>query len=161
MPAKKKPATVSEETHQRLAAEYANFQRRTEEEKTQIAEYVKAGVMEELFPVLDNFHRAATHAPEIPVDGNLAELTDEDFARIRNYFHGLKLIEKQLEDVLASLGLKRIPTTGQLFNPNLHEAISYEDSADVAPDHIIGEVETGYVLNDRVIRPAKVRVSKG
>lgn len=160
MPAKK-PTKVSAETYQRLAAEYANFQRRTEEEKQLLAEHVKAGVMEQLFPVLDNFNRAATHAPEIPVDGNLAQLSDEDFARIRNYFQGLQLIEKQLEEVLAGLGLSRIPTAGVAFNPNLHEAISHEESIEVPADHIIAEVETGYVLNDRVIRPAKVRVSKG
>lgn len=157
----KKPTKVTTESYQRLAADFANFQRRSEEEKLLLAEHVRAAVMEQLFPVLDNLERAASHAPEIPVDGNLAQLSDEDFARIRNYFQGLQLIEKQLEEVLSGLGLSRIPTAGVAFNPNLHEAISHEDSIEVPADHIIAEVESGYQLNGRVIRPAKVRVSKG
>ncbi len=160
MPAKKSPK-ISEEAYQRLAADFANFQRRSEEEKTQLIDFVKSGVVEQLLPVVDNFHRAATHAPEIPLDGDFSQLTEEDFARIRNYFNGLKLIEKQLEDTLASMGLTRIPTAGVVFNPNIHEAISHEDSIEVPADHIIGEVESGWQLNGKIIRPAKVRVSKG
>ena len=126
----------------RTQADFDNFRNRTEQQREEILDFQKADFMTKIAPVLDNFHRAFEHAPE------------GEFAT------GIKQIEKQLEEILTSEGLKRIDTTGE-FNPNLHEAISSEANKDVPADYIIAEVESGWQFKDRVIRPAKVRVSKG
>ena len=148
------------ETKLRLAAEYANFQKRVEAEKEVLKHHASRDLLKKLFPIFDNFYRASTHAPEVGLE-DLPTLTEEDYKKIFNYFSGLRLIEKQLEQVLGEAGLKRIPTAGALFDHNLHEAISHEPSVEVATNHIIAEVETGWMINNQVIRPAKVRVSKG
>jgi len=148
------------EARLRLTAEFANFQRRTEEEKKQIAERSKAHLLEELFPIMDNLQRSSTHAPEINID-EVGALSEDELKKMTNYFHGLRLIEKQLEQVLSEAGLKKIPTVGHEFDPALHEAISHEPSLEVPEDAIIAEVESGWSVGDHVLKPAKVRVSKG
>lgn len=156
----KKHVNELEDSYKRLAAEFANFQRRTESEKLTIAERAKTDLLEKLFPIVDNLERASLHAPTINLD-SFAELSEEDFKKIASYFAGLRLIEKQLEAALAQAGLTRIAAAGQVFNPNLHEAISYEASTQVPADHIIDEVESGWQIAGKVVRPAKVRVSQG
>lgn len=158
--ADKKHLAKLEESYQRVSAEYANFRRRSDEEKAVLAAHVKAELLEKLFPIMDNLERASQHAPTIPLD-DFTALTEDDFRRIANYFSGLRQIEKQLETTLQNAGLKRIATTGEVFNHHLHEAISYEPSSQVPADHIIGEVESGWQINGKVVRPAKVRVSQG
>ena len=148
------------EARLRLASEYANYQKRVEQELLRIHSNAKSDVLEKLFPVLDNLYRASTHAPKISLDDDLASLSEEDFKQISTYFQGLRQIERQLEDVLAQNGLTRIKTTGEQFDHNLHEAISYEES-DLPADTIIGEIEAGWQIDGRVLKPAKVRVSKG
>lgn len=145
----------------RLAADYANLEKRIQTERTSIYQSAQASLLEKIFPVLDNFYRASSHAPTIALDSNLAELTEDDFKKINNYFLGLRMIEKQLEEVLSEAGLKRISTKGEPFNPAMHEAISHEPNGEVAADHIIDEIESGWQIDGKVIRPAKVRVSKG
>jgi len=148
------------EARLRLASEYANYQKRVEQELKRIHSNAKSDVLEKLFPVLDNLYRASTHAPAIELDGDLSQLSEEDFKQINKYFQGLRQIEKQLEDVLAQNGLTRIKTTGEQFDHNLHEAISYEPS-DLPAETIIGEIEAGWQIDGKVLKPAKVRVSKG
>jgi len=150
---------ISEESRTRLAADYANLERRMATERDQIRHVASAALMEKLFPVYDNFYRAAAHAPKISLE-DLPNLTEDDLKRIFNYFSGLKMIEKQMEEVLGEAGLKRIPTKGEHFDPQLHEAISYEES-NLPAETVIDEVEAGWQLQDKVIKPAKVRVSKG
>ncbi len=142
----------------RLAAELDNTRKRFESERANIADRSRSEVIANLFPVFDNFYRASTHAPAISED--FSKVSEDDFKKILNYVSGLQQIEKQLESALAEMGLTRIQTKGVEFDPELHEAISHEDS-DIAADHIIDEVEAGWLLNGKVLRPAKVRVSKG
>jgi molecular chaperone GrpE len=127
---------------QRCQADFDNYRRRTEEQKSAIADFIKTELLTKLAPVLDNFRRAFEHL----------DITDPKIM-------GLKMTEKQLEDILKSEGLERIETQGQ-FDPILHEAISHEESA-VPADDIIEEIESGRKFGDKVIKPAKVRVSKG
>lgn len=148
---------ISEESRTRLASDYANLERRIEQERDEIGQRAGAKWLSKLFPIMDNFYRAANHAPVISADGILEE---DELARIHKYFEGLRQIEKQLEETLAQAGLTRIKTKGEHFDPNLHEAISYEDS-DLPAETIIDEVEGGWLLKDAVLKPAKVRVSKG
>ena len=155
-----KSLNAEHEARLRLAAEFANFQRRTEEEKKQIVDRAKGELLEELFPIMDNLERSSTHAPAIDLN-EVSSLSEDDFKKMANYFSGLRLIEKQLEQVLSQAGFRKIPTVGSEFDPNLHEAISHESSAEVPNGAIIAEVESGWLLDDHVLKPAKVRVSKG
>lgn len=132
-----------EEALQRSLADFDNYRKRTEAQKLEMVNFAKAEYMAKITPVLDNFGRAFEHL----------DVTDPKIA-------GIKLVEKQLEDILASEGLKKIEATGE-FNPNLHEAISYEENAKIPADHIIAELESGWEFDTKVIKPAKVRVSKG
>jgi molecular chaperone GrpE len=143
----------------RIAAELANAQKRAEAERGNLMKNATASLLERLVPVLDNFYRASTHAPEVSLE-DLPKLTEEDYKKIFTYFSGIRMIEKQMEDALADAGLKRIQTNGATFDHNLHEAISYEQS-DLPADTIIGETESGWMINGAVVKPAKVRVSKG
>lgn len=132
-----------EESIKRIQADFSNYRRRQEEGRFELIQMAKADFMAKITPVLDNFRRAFEH-----LDVNDSKIS------------GLKLIEKQLEDILSNEGLSRVDAAGE-FNPSIHEAISYEKSAEVPADHIIGEVESGWEFAGRVIKPAKVRVSSG
>lgn len=127
----------------RSLADFDNYRKRTEAQKLELINFAKADFMTKITPVLDNFSRAFQHL----------DMTDPNI-------NGVKQIEKQLEDILSSEGLKKISAVGE-FNPSLHEAISYEESSTIPVDHIIAEAESGWKFNSRVIKPAKVRVSKG
>ena len=133
-----------EEGWKRTQADFENYRKRTEEQQGKILMMIKAGLLAKITPVLDNFRRAFEHSP------------DDEFAR------GVKQIEKQLEDILISEGLQKLPAeAGMKFNPEFHEAISCEPNRKMPADHIIAEIESGWMFEGKVINPAKVRVSKG
>jgi molecular chaperone GrpE len=133
-----------EEGWKRTQADFENYKKRSEEQRGEVLNLMKADFLSKITPVLDNFRRAFAHAP------------NDDFAR------GVKHIEKQLEDILVSEGLQKIPAeAGMVFNPELHEAITHEPNKKIPADHIIAELESGWMFSDKVIKPAKVRVSKG
>ena len=131
---------------QRCQADFTNFRRQVEEDRKKLIKMANADLMMEIIPVLDNFQLAAKHVPA-ELEGN-------------NWAQGVKQIEKQLEDILASEGLTRIETIGQEFNPHLHEAIEHVKS-DQPENAIIEELTSGYEFDGRVLRPAKVKVSSG
>lgn len=128
---------------QRTQADFENYKKRTEEQRLEILDLNKAEFFAKITPVLDNFRRAFEHL----------DVNDPKIA-------GIKQIEKQLIDILADEGLTKIKTSGE-FSPVLHEAISYESNNNVPADHIIAELESGWQFGDKIIKPAKVRVSKG
>lgn len=128
----------------RLGADFANFRRRTEEERSQLTKMAQAQTLLELAPVLDNFRRATDHLP--------TELKDN------NWVTGVLYVEKQLEQILEGFGLQKIKTIGEQFDPRLHEAIESVES-DKESNIITAEVEAGYLLGDQVLKPAKVKVS--
>jgi molecular chaperone GrpE len=105
----------------------------------------KQVVITELLPVLDNISRALTHLPE--------DLADNDWAK------GVAQVGKQAEDTLRNLGVERIETVGQPFDPNLHEAISMEDG-EGETEIVTEELQSGYRIGDRVIRHAMVKVAR-
>ena len=126
----------------RLQAEFDNFRKRNAREQTEFREYATAEAAKNFLPVLDNF--------------NLALKSNSD----QNLRHGVELIRKQMEDVLARMGVEPIPSEGQQFDPRVHEAIEMVDTSDV-PDHqIIEELQRGYRVKDRLLRPAMVRVAR-
>ncbi|QQG50322.1 MAG: nucleotide exchange factor GrpE [Candidatus Berkelbacteria bacterium] len=151
---------TAENSRKRLAADYSNLERRMHDDRAVLEERTLAHWLHKLFPVLDNFYRASTHAPTISLDDDQTTLSEEAFQKIHAYFEGLRQIEKQLETIVADAGLTRIPTQGAHFDHNLHEAISYE-ACDLPAETVIDEIESGWMLKGKVIKPAKVRVSKG
>lgn len=133
---------------QRTQADFENFRKKTENEKYENLMFAKAEFMTKLTPVLDNFRRAFEHAPDQEKDVE--------------WVNGVKQIEKQLEDILFQEGLEKIPAnTGDKFDPNFHEAISCEENKDIAADCIIAEIESGWMFQGKVLKVAKVRVSRG
>lgn len=139
---------------QRTQADFDNFRKKTESEKLENMAFAKAEFMTKLTPVLDNFYRAFSHIKADPSRLGRAEASDPAI-------QGFYQIQKQLEDILASEGLQKIPTeSGLKFDPNFHEAISYEEN-NLPIDTIIAELESGWQFQSKVLKPAKVRVSKG
>jgi len=131
---------------QRTQADFLNYKKQAAEEKSKYCRAANANLVYELLPVLDNFQLAAKHVPE-----NLAS---------DNWALGIKQIEKQFEDILASVGLERIESVGSSFDPLVHEAVEHIES-DKPEDEIVEEVLSGYKFDGEVIRPARVKVSKG
>lgn len=131
---------------QRAQADFENYKKRAESEQNEVLALIKADFLAKITPVLDNFRRAFEHVSK---DDNTPVV------------QGLRQIEKQLEDILSQEGLEKIPAqAGAKFDPKFHEAISYEENH-LPKDSIISELESGWLFQDRIIKPAKVRVSKG
>ncbi len=130
------------EALQRERADAINIRRRHEEQIAGLKDMVKAGVIKDLLPVIDNFERALSHVPK-DLQGN-------------DYVKGVQGIVKQFEKTLEDIGVKRIKTVGEPFDPHLHEAVSTE--GDGATEIISEELQAGYTLGGEVIRHAMVKV---
>jgi molecular chaperone GrpE len=134
------------EALQRERADSTNLRRRHEQEMSSLRDYVKADVIKDLLPVIDNFERSIKHIP--------ANLENDE------YIIGIKSILKQFEKVIDELGVEKIETIGQQFNPSLHEAVSMEEGeGDV--EIVVEELQSGYKIGDQVIRHAIVKVKQG
>ncbi len=131
------------EALQRERADATNLRRRHEEQIASLKNLVKASVVRDLLPVIDNFERALKHTPK--------ELGEHDFVK------GVQGIVKQFEKTLSDVGVERIATVGQPFDPRYHEAISMEEG-DGSEEVVSEELQAGYRLGDEVIRHAMVRV---
>lgn len=129
----------------RLNAEFQNYKRRVEKEKTDLLKYGNEKLMTELLPVLDNFSRALSMGA--------METADQKF------IDGLGMIQKSLEDFMTKNGVKKIEAAGEAFDPQLHHAVMTEEREGCEPDTVIEILQEGYTLNDRVIRPSMVKVS--
>ncbi len=128
----------------RSAADFANYKRRSDEERATLTQFANAVLIGKLLAVLDDFDRALENVP--------AEAHDP-------WVEGVRLTERKLRNVLESEGVVAIEAVGQPFDPNLHEAVVHEDTADHPDNQVIGELQRGYRLHDRVIRPSLVRVA--
>lgn len=127
----------------RKLAEFENFKKRTEREKTEYFRFALADFFRDLLPVLDNFERALGHAPAAGDD---------------EYRQGIELIYRQFSEALRKRGLTEVATDGA-FDPNVHEAVAREETAGVEPNSIVAVLQKGYYLNDRLLRPAFVKVA--
>lgn len=143
--AKKDRAAELEEDIKRIQADFVNFKRRAEAERGQLMDYAKQDVILQLLPLIDDISRAIGHLPE--------DLKDHSWAM------GVVKIAKQVDDFLDSLGVERIAAQGQEFNPELHEAVNFEDG-DGEHEVVAEELQAGYKIGDHVIRPAMVKVKK-
>lgn len=132
---------------QRTRADFENYRKRVEAEKTAARETGQAGAILKLLPVIDNIERAVTYMPE--------ELKDN------KWVSGIASLVKNLEKALENLNLKRIDAKpGTMFNPDLHEAIQFDEDTEGEKEVIAEELQAGYVLNGRPIRHAMVKVTK-
>jgi molecular chaperone GrpE len=146
-PSPRLEAQLSELTQalQRERADAVNLRRRHEEDMANLRTRVKANVVRDLLPVIDNFERALKHVPK--------ELEANE------YIKGVQGVVKQFEKTLADIGVERIKTVGEPFNPELHEAVSMEEG-DGAHEVVSEELQAGYHLGSDIIRHAMVRVSR-
>src|SRR5262245_2849742 len=127
----------------RLQADFENARKRATKEQLQYRDYALADAIKALIPVLDSFDRALQTSPE------------------KSEFHvGVELIHKQLQDALAKIGVRPISAKGEQFDPRFHEAIEMVDTEDVDDHQVIEELQRGYKLKDRLLRPAMVKVAR-
>ncbi|WP_442954896.1 nucleotide exchange factor GrpE [Paenibacillus sp. SYP-B4298] len=129
----------------RAQADFDNYRRRTIKEKEELAQYASMKLITELLPVIDNFERALSAA-------QTAE--DKD-----SFIKGVDMIFRQFNQVLQQEGLAQMETVGQPFNPDFHQAIMQVESDEHEEGIVVEEVQRGYMLKDKVLRPAMVKVS--
>ncbi len=140
-------AAANLENWQRAAAELANFKRRQEEQRKLQRDRIKADVLQGVISALDDMKLAFDNMPE-DLDGQLI-----------GWVEGFRLVQRKLDKTLEEQNVMPIETSGE-FDPNFHEAVSYEESDKHEEGQIIGELRAGYQIGNRVIRPAMVRVAK-
>jgi molecular chaperone GrpE len=131
------------EALQRERADSENIRRRHEQQIAGLKQLIKANVVSDLLPVIDNLERALKHVPK-DLEGN-------------DYIKGVQGVVKQFEKTLVDVGVQRIKTVGEIFDPRLHEAVSMEDGTGTI-EVISEELQAGYMLGDEIIRHAMVRV---
>lgn len=129
----------------RTAAEFDNYRKRIDRERRDLSEFAAADVMLELLPILDNFERAL-QAPAPP---------GSDVFR-----KGIELIHKQMLELLRKRGVKPINALGADFDPNFHQAVVHETSDNYRDGEVMEELQRGYMLGDRLLRPSMVKVAK-
>ncbi|BCX50102.1 nucleotide exchange factor GrpE [Haloferula helveola] len=129
----------------RTAADLENFRKRAAREREESVRYANQSLLEELLPILDNFEM-----------GMQAAAQEKDSM----VFVGMDMVRKQLNEFLSGSGVTEVPAEGLEFDPNLHEAVSQEESSEVEEGKVIRVVRRGYTLRDRLLRPASVVVSK-
>jgi molecular chaperone GrpE len=130
----------------RKTAEFENYRKRVEKERRETIENAAADLIEELLPVIDNLERALE-----------ADVTDEG---VESYRKGVEIIHKQLIDLLRKRGVTPIDALGADFDPHFHQAVAHEPSAGHREGEVIEEFRRGYMLGDRLLRPAMVKVAK-
>ncbi|OPL07786.1 MAG: hypothetical protein AVO33_00085 [delta proteobacterium ML8_F1] len=130
----------------RLNAEYLNFKKRTEKEKTDIHKYANERFFMELLPVIDNIERAL-QAIEAAEDH-------------KTVVEGVNMIKKSFDDFLSKNGVAVIKAVNEPFDPTKHHAVMTEENDEVEDETVLAELQVGYTLNDKVIRPSMVKVSK-
>ncbi len=128
---------------QRAVAEFQNYKKRIDRDRESDKAIMKGDLIKRFLPVLDDLERALQNRPD-----------DSSWAS------GIELIQRKLQQILEAEGLKRIEAEGQEFDPNFHEAISYEPADGVQSGRVIAVVQNGYMLGDYVARPAMVRVAR-
>ena len=135
-----------EERFLRVNAEFENYKKRIVRENSERFKYFNLDLIKELLPSLDNLERAITHAKS----------ENKDFDSM---IEGLEMVNKMTHEVFEKFGVSRVKTVGEVFDPNIHQAVGVVQSDSVPENHIVEECLGGYLLHDRIIRPAMVRVS--
>ena len=142
----KKKAGEAHENFLRKHAEFENFRKRMEREKSDVAKYGHENMAKEILPVLDSLEKAIEHADE-----------SHEFQHLLD---GVQLVLKQLLQALEKFGLFPVEAKGQEFNPHVHEAVGHHESEEHPPNFVVEEHRRGYKIHDRLLRPAMVSVAK-
>lgn len=129
----------------RSRAEFENFRKRAEREKSEYFRYALSEALRELISVLDNFERAISI----------------EYGPVEDFRQGVEMIHKQLSEMLTRNGLETLDPLGQPFDPTYHEAIARDENSDAEPNTVTEVLQKGYVLHDRLLRPALVKVAAG
>lgn len=143
----KKKADEYLDNWRRTAAEFQNFKRRAERDKADYAQYANQRLLKRLLDVLDSFEAGFRAVP--------VEYRDEPWVE------GMRGVERQLLQIMEQEGVTPIEVVQKEFDPNFHEAVLYETSPGAPEGQVLDELQRGYMLNDRVLRPARVRVARG
>ncbi len=130
----------------RMAADFENYKKRAAKEKEEWTKFANEDLMKALLPFIDNLEKAVAHAEK---DGNTA----------KSLIEGLKLTHEQLLQSLSKFGLSPVESSGKPFDPSVHEAMMVVETDQHEPNHVVEEFRKGYLLNDRLLRPATVSVS--
>jgi molecular chaperone GrpE len=133
----------------RTAADFDNFKKRAAREKQEAIKYANESLFEKLIPVLDSFDMALNAAQNSAAPDAAKSLQT-----------GISMVHQQLKTALAESGLEEVDASGKPFDPNLHEAVAQQESADVPEGTVVQQLRKGYKLKDRLVRPASVVVSK-
>jgi len=131
---------------QRAQADYSNLVKEQDKKYKEMASWANAMLLAEILPVYNHFKLALKHIPE--------EVKKESWLK------GIEMIQKQFQDFLKKYKIEEIKTVGEKFDPNLHEALTHEEKKDFESDQVFEEIQPGYLLGDKVLMPAKVKVSK-
>lgn len=143
----KQEAAASYDRYTRAVADLENFRKRTLREKEELRQFATSGLMEDVIPILDNLALGLSAARQ---QGDGKSIVD-----------GVTLVLEQFKSTLSRHGLKEVNPGGQKFDPNFHECISQQPSAEVPEENVLQVVRPGYTLNGRLLRPASVIVSSG
>ena len=133
---------------QRTKAEFENYKKRSKKEKSDLEYYANEGLLLKLLPILDNIQRS------------IAFMENGIDARMLRFFEGMKMVEKQFVDLLFEYGVVPFESIGKTFDPNVHQALFVVERDDIESGVVVDEIEHGYMIYDKVLRDAKVSVSK-
>jgi molecular chaperone GrpE len=142
-------AAENNDRYVRTAAEMDNLRKRFRQDQAAQLQYGNSELIAKLLPVVDNFHRAVEHAPE-----------GGEGAAAQEWIAGVTMVLRQLEELLAASGVTPIDSVGKEFDPSLHQAVMAEPSDEHDEGHVIDELQRGYMLHDRVLRPSMVKVAR-
>lgn len=132
----------------RTTADFDNFKKRAAREKQDAIKYATESLLQKVIPVLDNFEMA------------IAAAQNSSTADLKSVRDGVAMIHSQLKNTLTEAGLEEVDATGKPFDPNVHEAVSQHESAEVPEGHVLQQLRKGYKLRERLLRPATVVVAK-
>ncbi|MDT3779697.1 nucleotide exchange factor GrpE [Nitrospira sp. MA-1] len=137
---------ISQDKFLRLAAEFENYKRRAQRDQSDSIRFGNESLLKNLLPIIDNLERAIQCAKDTGTSGPLLE--------------GVELTHKQFLETVGKVGVRQLCTTGNSFDPAIHQAVTQVESEGVDPNTVIEEFQKGYLLHDRILRPAMVSVAK-
>ncbi|MBC8122083.1 MAG: nucleotide exchange factor GrpE [Gemmatimonadaceae bacterium] len=135
-----------DQRYMRLMADFENFRRRTQREKDDLGQFVTAKLLLDILPIVDNFERARS---QVQPEGEREEKLNSSYQQVYRQFQG----------ILKQMGVQSMEVTGQAFDPARHEAVIQEESPDVTQETVVVELQKGYLMGDKVLRTAMVKVA--
>ena len=140
-----KEAKTNEDGWQRARAEFANYKKRVDRERTELFQRASLDTLKDLLPIIDDFDRAFQNIPD--------ELSDNP------WIGGVSMIQRKFENMLEKYQIEPIDPTGELFDPNFHEAVGTDDTDEVESGHVSVTLQKGYTAGNQILRPAMVKVA--